>query len=152
MSDACALQHFIDDLFHFGFTASQGLRAKGNLCRYGWSEHLAIWLLEYITDKLTTFRWRHRCNICAVIVHTAFASLFKAYEQTSNSRFATTITTTDGNIFSAFDGESHITEDVYRWHIAKTDVFNLKHERHRPFLVHHQRVELVVYFLLYLFD
>ena len=47
---------------------------------------------------------------------------------------------------------SAISEDVYGWHIAKADIFNLKHERHRPFLVHHQRVELVVYLLLYWID
>ena len=62
------------------------------------------------------------------------------------------LTTTDGDIFASFDGESHVSENIYGWHIAKADVFNLKHERHRPFLVHHQRVELVVYLLLYWID
>ena len=74
--------------------------SEGNLGGYGGSEHLAIRLLEYITNKLTTFRWRHRRNICAVIIHAAFASLFKTYEQTSDSRFTATITTTDGDIFA----------------------------------------------------
>ena len=149
MADACALQYFINNTLHFGFTAPQGLRSEGNLCGYGRSEHLAIWLLEYIADKLTPFRRRHGRNISAVIIHVAFPSLFEADKQSRNSRFAATITTTDSDIFAPFDGESHVLENIYGWHIAKADVFNLKHDRHRPFLVHHQRVELVVYFLLY---
>ena len=149
MTDACARQYFINDTLHFGFTAPQGLRAKGNLSGYSRSKHLTIWLLEYIADKLPPFRRRHGRNVPTVIIHAAFASLFEAYEQTSYGRFTATITTTDGDIFASFDGESHVSENIYGWHIAKADVFNLKHERHRPFLVHHQHVELVVYFLLY---